>query len=104
MKNPNIINIEKTNEIALAKLRANYGNPATGYCEEAADTLRAKILNAPDTEGNINITNCEFGFLAGLWMANRRVRYCNAIEFWAGAKHSKVENCWFYQTYNTALT
>lgn len=304
MKNPNIINIEKTNEIALAKLRANYGNPATGYCEEEADALRAKILNAPnteeiyeikgtkyyvsvdgddkndgkspenaiktlaginaldlkqgdavlfkrgdtfrfaaeilppdgitygsygegvkpqifgspenfakndtweeirpniwkidfpypeagglvldygmiigvlkkakmieglqengdychdlennafymycdggkpsdtyhdieimpniklvrlvssknvtidnicfkysasfaihapDTEGNINITNCEFGFLGGTWF-NDRVRYGNAIEFWAGAKNSKVENCWFYQTYDTALT
>ena len=47
---PDIINIEKTNEIAIAKLRANYGNPATGYCEEEADALRAKILNAPNTE------------------------------------------------------
>ena len=50
MKNPNVINIENTNEIALAKLRANYGNPALGYCEEEADALRAKILNAPNTE------------------------------------------------------
>ena len=60
-------------------------------------------IHAPDTEGNINITNCEFGYLGGLWMGDS-VRYGNAIEFWAGCKNSKVEKCWFYQTYDTALT
>ena len=60
-------------------------------------------IHAPDTQGNINITNCEFGYLGGLWMGDS-VRYGNAIEFWAGSKNSKVENCWFYQTYDTALT
>ncbi len=50
MKTSNVKNIDTTNEIAIAKLRANYGNPATGYCEEQADALRAKILNAPNTE------------------------------------------------------
>lgn len=60
-------------------------------------------IHAPDTEGNIRITNCELGYLGGLWMGDR-VRYGNAIEFWAGAKDTIVENCWFYQTYDTALT
>ena len=50
MKNPNVINIELTDEIAVAKLRANYGNTATGYLEAESDELRAKILNAPNTE------------------------------------------------------
>ena len=60
-------------------------------------------IHAPDTQGNINITNCEIGYIGGLWMGNS-VRYGNAIEFWAGCKNSKIENCWFYQTYDTALT
>ena len=60
-------------------------------------------IHAPDTEGNIKITNCEMGYLGGLWMGDR-VRFGNAIEFWAGAKDTIVENCWFYQTYDTALT
>ena len=50
MKNPNVINIDLATDIATAKLRANYGNPATGYLEPQADELRAKILNSPNTE------------------------------------------------------
>lgn len=60
-------------------------------------------IHAPDTQGNINITNCEIGYIGGLWMGDR-VRYGNAIEFWAGAKDTVVKNNWFYQTYDTALT
>ena len=50
MENKQIINIEETNEISVAKLRANYGCPALGYKEKEADDLRAKILLAPNTE------------------------------------------------------
>ncbi len=60
-------------------------------------------IHAPDTQGNIKITNCELGYLGGLWMGDR-VRYGNAIELWAGAKDTLVENCWFYQTYDSAVT
>ncbi len=64
-------------------------------------------ISAPDTQGNIKITNCEMGYLGGLWVGLKpggRVRFGNAIEFWAGAKDTLVENCWFYQTYDSALT
>ena len=64
-------------------------------------------ITAPDTQGNIKITNCEMGYLGGLWVGGQvggSVRFGNAIEFWAGAKNSIVENCWFYQTYDSALT
>ncbi|MBE6787705.1 MAG: hypothetical protein E7537_05100 [Ruminococcaceae bacterium] len=64
-------------------------------------------ISAPDTQGNIKITNCELGYLGGLWEGVKpggRVRFGNAIEFWAGAKDTIVENCWFYQTYDSALT
>lgn len=50
MKNKNVINIEGSNETAIAKLRANYGNMAQGYCESEAEQMRAKILNTPNTE------------------------------------------------------
>lgn len=64
-------------------------------------------ITAPDTQGNIKITNCELGYLGGLWAGRKpggRVRFGNAIEFWAGVKDTSVENCWFYQTYDSALS
>lgn len=64
-------------------------------------------ITAPDTQGNIKITNCEMGYIGGLWVGGQVgeiVRFGNAIEFWAGAKDTLVEKCWFYQTYDSALT
>ncbi len=62
MKPQNVINIENTNEISIAKLRANYGNPANGYLEEDADYLRAKILNTPNTEDLYEIKGTKYYF------------------------------------------
>ncbi len=66
-------------------------------------------IHAPDIKNNINITNCEFGFTGGRFNGGKTVRFGNAIEFWAGfpGMHMydvKVENNWFYQTYDSAVT
>jgi hypothetical protein len=60
MKNQNVINIEQTNEIAIAKLRANYKGLHTGYLQKEADELRAKILNAPNTEEIYDIKGTKY--------------------------------------------
>lgn len=62
MKNPNVVNVERINDIALAKLRANYGNPAKGYLEKEADEMRAKILNTGNTEEYYEIKGTKFYF------------------------------------------
>ena len=65
-------------------------------------------IHAPDIKDNIIVTNCEIGYIGGLW-SGTRVRYGNAIEFWAGLdnvhiQNVKVNNNWFYQTYDSGLT
>ncbi len=65
-------------------------------------------IHAPDIKNNIIITNCEIGYVGGLWQGTR-VRFGNAIEFWAGLddvhiQNVKVLNNWFYQTYDSGLT
>lgn len=52
----------------------------------------------------INITNCEMGYIGGKFFWNCRVRFGNAIEFWARAVDVKVENNWIYQTHDTAVS
>ncbi len=68
-------------------------------------------ISAPDVKGNISITNCEFGYLGGLWLNlnEKTLRFGNAVEFWAGIPDLCIENIlvknnWFYQTYDSALT
>ncbi len=55
---------------------------------------------------NFTVTNCEFGFLGGKWVdsTTKTLRYGNAIEIWSRGEDIKVENNWFYQTYDSALT
>lgn len=68
-------------------------------------------ISAPDVKGNITITNCEFGYIGGLWtnINDKCLRFGNAVEFWAGIpdlciQNILVKNNWFYQTYDSALT
>ena len=61
-----------------------------------------------DSKPNVAVTNCEFGFIGGLWMGDS-VRFGNAVEFYAGLPNVHIENItvknnWFYQTYDTALS
>ena len=69
-------------------------------------------IHAPDIKGNVFITNNELGYIGGLWtggLPGGRVRFGNAVEFWAGlpkvhVNGVTVKNNWFYETYDSALT
>ena len=62
-------------------------------------------VHAVDAE-NFSVTNCEIGFTGGKWTNyhTKDLRYGNAIEFWEGAVNVTVENNWFYQTFDSAVT
>ena len=56
---------------------------------------------------NAVIKNCDFFWIGGghLYTRNNHpVRYGNGIEFWAAAENNLVENCRFWQIYDTAMT
>ena len=56
---------------------------------------------------NINITNCEIGFIGGSRQNPEKLgnlRYGNGIQFWAEAQDCVIENNWLYQIYDAALT
>ncbi len=69
-------------------------------------------IHCADTKGSMTVTNCEIGFVGGLWEGYKpggRVRFGNAIEFWAGLPGVVIENItlknnWVYQTYDSAIT
>ncbi|MBQ4131743.1 MAG: hypothetical protein IJD71_05340 [Clostridia bacterium] len=70
-------------------------------------------IHCPDMKNSATITNCEIGFVGGLWQGRggpgTRVRFGNAIEFWSGLPGVVVENVtiknnWIYQTYDSAIT
>lgn len=69
-------------------------------------------IHCADTKNSTTVTNCEIGFVGGLWTGLKpggRVRYGNAVEFWAGLPNTIIENVtvknnWIYQTYDSALT
>ena len=70
-------------------------------------------IHCADTKGSAGITNCEIGFIGGLWEGGgkpgTRVRFGNAIEFWSGLPGVVIENVtiknnWVYQTYDSAIT
>ena len=56
---------------------------------------------------NINVTNCEFGWIGGARQKSSPNPFQllgNGLEFWAGAENVTVENNWFYQVYDAAFT
>jgi len=62
-------------------------------------------LSAVFFKSNLKFTNCETGFIGGLWTNKERSnRFGNAIEFWCGANDVEISNNWFYQTYDSAVT
>lgn len=60
-------------------------------------------INGVYQNDNINITNCEIGFIGGKTVGGS-VRYGNAIQLWNGCKSVKIENNWIYQTFDSAVT
>ena len=59
-------------------------------------------VDADDIVENTVIKNCEFGFIGGTYADG--VRKGNGIEFWQGCHGAVVDNCWFYQIYDSAIT
>ncbi|MFO7936383.1 MAG: right-handed parallel beta-helix repeat-containing protein [Kiritimatiellia bacterium] len=56
---------------------------------------------------NSIIKNCDFFWIGGghLYTRNNNpTRYGNGIEFWCAAENNLVENCRFWQIYDTAMT
>lgn len=52
---------------------------------------------------NVVVTNCEIGYVGGYLFGV--VRAGNAIQCWQGVQEGlKVQNCWIYQTFDTAVS
>ncbi|MBQ2986728.1 MAG: hypothetical protein IJE23_04520, partial [Tyzzerella sp.] len=54
----------------------------------------------------LSVMNCEFGWIGGSLMepGSSPTRYGNAIQIWGSAYNFVVDNCYFYQIYDAALT
>ncbi len=58
--------------------------------------------NAPK---NVVIKNCRFRFIGGcVWDKQLKIRFGNAIECWDVCENVTVENCRFYNIYDSAVT
>lgn len=56
---------------------------------------------------NIVVRNCDFYWIGGSHLYTRGpipTRYGNGIEFWCACKNNLVENCYFTEVYDTAMT
>ena len=53
---------------------------------------------------NITITNCEIGYVGGLWSPIFKVKFGNAIELSQNVVNVRIENNWIYETFDTAIT
>ncbi len=59
---------------------------------------------------DITVTNCEFGWIGGsiqgesIFGRPHPTRYGNAVELYSHAVDYTVDNCWFYQIYDAAIT
>lgn len=53
---------------------------------------------------NITITNCEIAWLGGSLFGDGSNRFGNGIEFSSGCDNVRIENCWFYQIFDSGAT
>ena len=54
---------------------------------------------------NTALYSCEFRFIGGcVWKRERRIRFGNAVEFWDIAENCTIENCLFYNIYDSCVT
>ena len=54
---------------------------------------------------NITVRNCRFEFIGGCkWSTKLRIRFGNCVELWEIAEDVTVENCSFYQVYDSCVT
>ncbi len=61
-------------------------------------------VSSGDADG-LTVTNCEFAFIGGsIQNTETNVRYGNGVEIWGYAKNFTVDNCYFWQMYDTGAT
>lgn len=54
---------------------------------------------------NVIIKNCGFRYIGGcVWNKEHEIRYGNAIECWDICENVTIENCTFYEIYDSAVT
>ena len=75
------------------------------------DNLSLKFTGAHGigfgTVKDLTVTNCIFSWLGGSVLSYNNgtaVNYGNAVESYGGCDGYRVENCWMYQIYDTAVT
>ncbi len=72
------------------------------------DNLCIKYAGAHGISSNscsgLTVTNCEFAFIGGAFQGNSTTRLGNGVEIWGTAKNFTVDNCYFYQMYDTGAT
>lgn len=94
-------------EAALKKSTASMGGRKWFVIDGLAfGYTAAHGINGASVQNAI-IRNCDFFWIGGGHLYNRDnlpVRYGNGIEFWAAAENNLVENCRFWQIYDTAMT
>ena len=83
-----------------------------GVKNVTVDNLAFKFTGAHavgmGTSTNVVVRNCVFSWLGGsvltLSSGGSAVNYGNAVEIYGGCDGYRVENCWMYQIYDTAVT
>lgn len=54
---------------------------------------------------NVTIRNCDFTFIGGAVIIREdKIRFGNGVEFWNICENCSVENCYFYNIYDSAIT
>lgn len=107
-------------------LYLSYGNPSDCFADIEIGALKV-AMKADTKQYNIEIENidiqyashfgmhfvfdnfidikgCEIGWIGGGYKDSEKVRYGNAIQFWAAAENCSVTDCYIYQVYDAAYT
>ncbi|MBR5309293.1 MAG: S-layer homology domain-containing protein [Clostridia bacterium] len=110
-------------------LRCDNGNPAKVF-DSVDFVTRGAMINVGGNNGvtvdniafkfcsfgigastlkNLKVTNCTFEWIGGNMQGydgttGRPIRYGNAIEIYGGCDNYVVDNCYFYQVYDAAVT
>ncbi|MBQ9510475.1 MAG: hypothetical protein IJR55_02055 [Clostridia bacterium] len=54
---------------------------------------------------NVSFSECIFEHIGGcVWDKDKKIRFGNGVEFWNGAENVKIENCDFYDIYDSCFT
>ena len=73
---------------------------------EGLDVLCAGVHGYASTRPeNVKISDCRFEFIGGcVWDLDKRIRFGNGVELWDGGKNVTVEDCSFYNIFDSCFT